>query len=363
LTYDGTTLTLTITDTTTPSETFTTSWPINIPATVGANTAYVGFTAGTGGATATQSILSWAFTTSATSPAAQPTFSLTPGTYTGTQSVMISDATPNSSIFYTLDGSKPATTAGGSTFLYSSAISIATTETINALATAPGLSASSVATAAYTIQSGPAPTINFASGFTATGMQFNGHTRLVGTQLQLTDVSANNEVASAFWKTAVNVQSFTSNFTFQIANANADGFTFAIQDVGPTAIGVVGSSLGYAGIATSVAVKFDFHNNAGEGSNSTGLYINGAIPTVPATTIGGGVNLSSGDILQAQFTYDGTTLTLTITDTTTPSQTFTTSWPINIPATVGASNAFVGFTAGTGGATATQSILTWTYAP
>ncbi len=361
LAYDGTTLTLTITDTITPSQTFTTSWPINIPATVGANTAYVGFTAGTGGATATQEILTWTFSTSGASQAATPTFSLAPGTYTGTQSVALSDATSNSSIFYTLDGSTPAMSAGGSTFLYSAAISVASSETIKALATASGLSASSVATATYTIQTGPAPLVNFGSGFTATGMQFNGHTKLSGTQLLLTDTTANNEVASAFWKTPVNVQSFSTAFTFQLTSASADGFTFAIQGVGPTAIGTGGSSLGYAGMTTSLAVKFDFHNNAGEGNNSTGLYTNGAVPTVPATTIGGGVNLSSGDILQAQLVYDGATLTLTITDTATPSETFTTSWPINIPSTVGASTAYVGFTAGTGGATANQSVLTWTY--
>ncbi len=364
MTYNGTTLTLTITDTATPTETFTTSWPINIPSTVGSNNAYVGFTAGTGGATATQSILTWSYSTSGgtMSPTATPTFSLTAGTYTGTQTVKLSDATPGSSIFYTLDGSKPGTSVGGSTMLYSSAISVASTETINALATASGFSTSAVATATYTIQSGPAPTINFASGFSATGMQLNGHAKIGGTQLLMTDTTANNEVASAFWNTPVNIQLFTTTFTFQLTNANADGFTFAIQNVGPTAIGTGGSSLGYGGMATSVAVKFDIHNNAGEGNNSTGLYTNGAVPTVPATTVGGGVTLASGDIMQAQITYDGTTLTLTITDTATPSETFTTSWPVNIPTTVGGSTAYVGFTAGTGGATATQNILTWTFA-
>ena len=63
MTYDGTTLSMTITDTTTPADTFTTSWPINIPTTVGANTALVGFTAGTGGQTSTQEIVNWTCTT------------------------------------------------------------------------------------------------------------------------------------------------------------------------------------------------------------------------------------------------------------------------------------------------------------
>jgi hypothetical protein len=62
LTYDGTTLTMTITDNSVPSDTFTTSWsPVNIPSTVGNNTAYLGFTAGTGGLTATQDIISWTY--------------------------------------------------------------------------------------------------------------------------------------------------------------------------------------------------------------------------------------------------------------------------------------------------------------
>jgi hypothetical protein len=48
-----------------------------------------------------------------------------------------------------------------------------------------------------------------------------------------------------------------------------------------------------AGIGSSVAVKFDLYNNAGEGNNSTGLYTDGTSPTTPATTLGSGVNLHS----------------------------------------------------------------------
>ena len=106
-------------------------------------------------------------------------------------------------------------------------------------------------------------------------------------------------------------------------------------------------------------MKFDLYNNAGEGTNSTGLYTNGASPTTPATTLGGGVNLHSGDTFKVHLNYDGTTLTMTITDTVNTTQTFTTSWPINIPSTVGANTAFVGFTGGVGGSTAIQEIITW----
>ena len=44
-----------------------------------------------------------------------------------------------------------------------------------------------------------------------------------------------------------------------------------------------------------------------------------------------------------------------------PAQTFTTSWTVNIPAVVGGNTALVGFTGGTGGLTAIQEVLNWTY--
>ena len=208
---------------------------------------------------------------------------------------------------------------------------------------------------------GGAVAINFGSGFSAAGMQFNGHTKLNGTRLGLTDSTTLTQVASAFWTTAVNVQSFTNDFTFQLTNPNADGFTFTIQSVGLTAMGNSGGSLGYQPIPSSAAVKFDLFNSHGEGNNSTGLYLNGASPSVPATTLGGGVNLHSGDIFQVHMTYDGTNLTMTITNTVVPADTFTISFPVNIPSAVGGNTAFVGFTAGTGSLTAKQEILTWTY--
>jgi Legume lectin domain len=245
-------------------------------------------------------------------------------------------------------------------------------------ATAPGTytltvtgvsgSVSHTATASLAVAQNGGGGINFGSGFVAGGLQFNGHTQLNGTRLQLTDTTSTNEAASVFWTTPVNVQSFTNTFTFQLTNPNADGFTFTIQNSNVTALGSYGAGLGYGKFSTltafipmSVAIKFDLFNNSGEGTNSTGLYINGAPPTVPATTFTGGINLHSGDIFQVQMSYSASTLTMTITDLTVPANTFTTSFPINIPATVGGNVAFVGFTGGTGGQTATQEILTWTY--
>jgi hypothetical protein len=189
LAYDGTTLRLTLTDTVTGAS-FQASQALNIPAIVGANAAYVGFTGGTGGESATQQILSWTY-------------------------------------------------------------------------------------------SSGAPAVNDAQGFaSASGLTLVG-AALLNDTLELTD-GGGNEARAAWTSAPVSIGAFASDFDFQETNASADGFTFAIQNAGPAVVGQTGGGLGYAGIASSVAIKFDLYNNAGEGTNSIGFYTGGAYPSVPA---------------------------------------------------------------------------------
>ena len=164
MTYNGTTLAWTVTDATTGA-TFSTSATVNIPSLVGGSTAYVGFTGGTGGATAIQEILSWTYTpgSGTTSPAATPTFSPAAGTYTSAQSVTISDTTSGAAIYYTTNGTTPTT----SSTKYSTPVSVGSTETIQAIAVASGYTNSAVASAAYTInipQTAATPTFSPAGG-------------------------------------------------------------------------------------------------------------------------------------------------------------------------------------------------------
>ena len=72
MTYDGTTLTETITNTLDTSETFTTSYLIDIPAIIGTDTAYAGFTGSTGdgGYWELQDITGWTFTSTEPLPGA-----------------------------------------------------------------------------------------------------------------------------------------------------------------------------------------------------------------------------------------------------------------------------------------------------
>jgi hypothetical protein len=302
---------------------------------------------------------------STTSTVATPTFVPAPGTYASPQSVTISDATSGATVHCTTDGSTPTASSP-----VCGSLTISSSTTINAIATKTGSANSGVASGAYTIASGTAP-INFAGGFTSSGLQLNGIAAINGTRLRLTDGSA-NAAGSAFATNLVNVQAFTTDFRFQLTNPKADGFAFVIQNNGSTALGPAGGALGYGrdtagaapfpGLNRSVAVKFDLYDNSGEGANSTGLYLGGASPTTPATDLtASGINLHSGVAFDVHLSYDGATLKMTITDSTNSAKTFSTSWVVNIPSAVGGNAALAGFSGGTGGLTAIQEILSWSY--
>lgn len=79
--------------------------------------------------------------------AATPTFGPAAGVYTSEQSVTISSVTPSATIYYTTNGTTPSTSSA----VYSSPIAVSSSETIEAIATAAGLSSSAVGVAAYTI--------------------------------------------------------------------------------------------------------------------------------------------------------------------------------------------------------------------
>jgi len=227
----------------------------------------------------------------------------------------------------------------------------------------------------FTVTENLGPTVKLGSGFTVGALVLNGNAQLNGSVLELTDGGL-NENSSAWYATRVNVQSFVNDFTFQVTpGTTADGFTFALQANNTAAVGLGGGGLGYGpvlvgdpgGIPNSLAIKFDLYNNNGEGINSTGLYVNGVSPSIPADDLtASGIDLHSGDIFAVHMVYDGgTSLVLNIKDTVTNAvftKTYTLAMPI--PAQLGnVTTAYAGFTGGTGGVSSTQNILTWTLGP
>lgn len=88
---------------------------------------------------------------------ATPTASPTPGTYTSTQTVTLSDATTGAVICYTINGTTPTTdgngTCTGSTLTYSTALTVSATTVIHAIGTHTAWVDSPQLTANYVISS------------------------------------------------------------------------------------------------------------------------------------------------------------------------------------------------------------------
>jgi Chitobiase/beta-hexosaminidase C-terminal domain/Legume lectin domain len=402
VTYNGTDLTLNMYNVTTGgscpgASCFTHTWTVDIPSWVGGNTAYVGFTAATG-ETSTYPLYVDSFSyadgstpqTPTPTQATTPTFSPAAGTYSGAQSVTISDASSGATVYYTTNGTTPTT----SSTKYTGPITVSSTETLHAIAVATGDANSAVASAAYTVDSSspdppdPAngPVINYPSGFASSPSELwlGPSSVYSGSSIALTESSRFNSANNAWYKTPVNVQAFTTTFTWTASCPGnsaecGDGLGFMIiSNSNPSSAGYNYS--GYSGqdlswsrcngsscpSIKSVLVKFDLYNNSTgkDGANLTGFYSGGVDPQLPQPEYDmapSGINMQSGHLMKATLTYNGTVLIETVTDTVTGA-TYSNSYSANIPALVGGNTALVGFGGSTGGATVTQNIQSWTYA-
>jgi hypothetical protein len=391
--YDGTLLTMVVTDTVSGAA-CRQVWPANIPACTAGNSAWVGFTGGTNTSLSPQpqcTVNSWSHAPGYNTRLAAPTFSVASGEYSGTQTVTLSGPA-GASIYYTTNGLLPT----GASTLYSGSITVSANTIIQAVAIQTGYTDSLVGQAQYQI--GTANVINFASGFAANdGVILVGHATLNGSSIEFTDTANNTggtgggfETAAAWFGAPVTISgSWTSTFTYKATNSynssNGNyGMTFCIQNQTPASTNGSGqqptalnwcagsnnavanaiNGLGYAGLAgspgqnagiqESVAIALDLSVGSNGG---VGLFTGGAQPT--GSTAITGVNLASGNPITFAFSYNGTTLSLTITDTVTHG-TYSTNWTVNIPSVVGANSAYVGFTAATGYSLAYQYIQNWT---
>src|SRR5262249_43685580 len=130
---------------------------------------------------------------------------------------------------------------------------------------------------------------------------------------------------------------------------------------GAASLGGGGGALGYQGIGQSVAVTLRAYPNSQIGLGENGNFL-GQVPASPID-FNAGAQAAPRHMFQATVTYDGTSLSATVTDLNT-SATFTApSQAVNIAQIVGASTAWVGFTGGTGGLNVQQDVQTWTYTP
>jgi hypothetical protein len=186
--------------------------------------------------------------------------------------------------------------------------------------------------------------------------------------------SSMGEARAAFYNTPQAVGSFTAQFVFQNSDqqgGSADGFSFVLQNDsrGTSAIGGGGAGLGYGlqnnnepptgpplqAITPSAAIEFYLRNGTGAIEYDT----DGAADFGSATPTGA-VDLVDGDPILVQLSYDGSSLSETLTDETT-SDVYSASFPADIVGAVGGSTAYVGFTGGTGGGYSQQDITDFSF--
>jgi hypothetical protein len=199
--------------------------------------------------------------------AAAPSFNPPAGTYTGSQTVKITDATAGASIYYTTDGSAPTTGSNA----YGGAITVSATETVKAIAVATGFSESPVASATYTIKQPVAPAITWA---TPTPIMYG--TTLSSTQLNATTTVPGIFVYSPAAGTVLNAGQQTLNVTFTPTDTtdyaiSTATVTITVNVTTPT-LSTITSSLNPSLSTNSVTFAASVSAGAGTPAGSVAFY-------------------------------------------------------------------------------------------
>ncbi len=170
-----------------------------------------------------------------------------------------------------------------------------------------------------------------------------------------------NEATSVFFPTRQYVRAFRAKFIYQAKTApggGGDGMAFVLQTDprGVKALGAAGSALGYGGSNTvaingSSAVEINIYSGTGQGvgllgeNGATGAYT----PTAP-------VNLASGHPIRIKIAFNGVLLRVVLKDMVS-GRTFRMAAPFSPLA----ARAWIGFTGGSGAATAVQTVSNFSF--
>jgi hypothetical protein len=171
-----------------------------------------------------------------------------------------------------------------------------------------------------------------------------------------------NTSRSVFYNAPLYTPAFAASFIYRdVGGGGADGATFCLQNAsnGAATLGGGGGGLGYFGITPSVALAMNIYS-----PNTVGIALrtNGTLPSPGGYSPTTPVNIASGNPIHVSLLYTGSVLRVTLTDLNT-SSTFTTNYPVNFSAVLGAETAYVGFTGGDGGLASTQVVSNYTYVP
>ncbi len=171
------------------------------------------------------------------------------------------------------------------------------------------------------------------------------------------------QIRSAWYLFKQDINAFQASFDYlNVGGGGADGVAFVLQNApaGTSALGGGGGGLGYTGISPSFAFMINIFAGAPGGpgiqvsTGGAGITTNNPYsPTPPA-------NPASSDPIRFDLYYLNGVLNITMTNLTS-NTTFTTNFVIDIPGAVLGNQAWVGFTAATGGSTSTQRVSNFSF--
>ncbi len=216
--------------------------------------------------------------------------------------------------------------------------------------------------------------LDYPDFYSTAGLQLNGNA-VVHTDGTLRIVpSASYMRGSVFSILPMGAANFTTSFVWRTSGVGGipefgliggDGMAFVIQNLS-NAVGITGGGIGYQGLSPSIAVEFDtFGNNdfADPNGNHVGIMVNGVThhSGQPARTAP--MDFESGNDIYVWIDFDGTTLDVYLSDL--PAKPAAIFQSRNVSAEMANilanGEAFVGFTASTGGAFHNTDIVSWQF--
>ena len=228
--------------------------------------------------------------------------------------------------------------------------------------------------AAFSVGIAQATTLTYPDFSNTNGLMLNGNAAQVGNVLRVTP-AINGQAGSIFSTNAISLASnvsFSTAFQFRFTNPNgfdgqgvgADGLVFIVQ-TNANNVGGGGGGIGYDGVLNSVGIEFDtWDNGAGDGnsSNHVGINVGGNVNSLVRAEVTTN-NMNNGAIWYSWVDYNGVTdlLEVFLSEINVRPSLATLSLTRDLIGDLGTTNAFVGFSSGTGSANANHDVLSWTF--
>jgi hypothetical protein len=220
-----------------------------------------------------------------------------------------------------------------------------------------------------------AVTITYADFSSTSGLTLNGNAAQVGTVLRVTPANF-GQAGSVFSTNSISLAanvSFSTAFQFRFTDpggscdgqgCGADGLVFIVQ-TNSNSVGGAGGGIGYDGVPNSVGIEFDTWNNGGidgNSSNHVGIDVGGNVNSLVRAEVTEN-DMNNGAIWNAWVDYNGVTdlLEVRLSEINSRPLLPILSLTRDLVADLGTTNAFVGFSSGTGSAFANHDVLSWTF--